>query len=82
VGDQDPAQGGRDDDRRRDVAQAIGELGAETPGLVRVLEDQRRLEIDPGVEARREAEVPAEQGALRLVEPGNLGLVGPAVRGG
>src|SRR5439155_25394790 len=64
-----PISDGRREDR---LGAGVGERGgqrvAEPRGVLRVLEHQRRLQIDVGVQARGETEVAADERAGLLVE--------------
>ena len=64
---EDHASGRRSrNERRVRLAEVLGDLRAELGGDVRPLEDAELLDVDVGVAAARELEVPAQDGPTRL----------------
>src|SRR3990172_5978839 len=67
VGHEDPADGRRQDHLDAVALEGPGQLAAERLRVGRMLEDERALEIDVGVEPGREEEMAAEEAAGALV---------------
>ena len=74
VRDEDAADRGREHRAGASGGQARGQGAPERLRVLRVLEDERRLQIDVRVEPRREPEVAAQQRARLLVEVERLPL--------